>query len=266
MATPNKPPYRFVGGKNKIKKELRPWTLAGTRLISPFLGGGAIELDAHCHDIPVYAADIDAELIHFWKCLISKPKELYELSKKLWPEHPVTQEVWLRHITRWESSNELKRAVHWHIVQSFSFNGLGIRGRHCETPRRSNFPSACERLQHYELNDFEVHFQHWEDTIQEATRNDVIYLDPPYPGIGDKLYLYSEIDWEKFCDTLYDLHYDGRHWILTIIPDPYVDTQLQEFFIAHMSHTHNSNRHHPQATEWIYSNFSPTTDRRLYIP
>src|SRR5437870_13400817 len=81
-------PLRYPGGKNRAIKAIFSFIPENeTKLCSPFLGGGSIEL-ACTSAMEVHGSDIFEPLIAFWKALLEQPEQLarkvegyYPLSK-----------------------------------------------------------------------------------------------------------------------------------------------------------------------------------------
>ena len=55
------------------------------KLLSPFFGGGSIELSVASKGTDVYAYDIFTPLVEFWQCLFSQPNELADEVEKYFP-------------------------------------------------------------------------------------------------------------------------------------------------------------------------------------
>ena len=64
---------------------LRQYVGSPARLVSPFLGGGAVEVDASCRGVPVLAGDNYADLIDFWQQVLTNSQAVGLEAKKLWP-------------------------------------------------------------------------------------------------------------------------------------------------------------------------------------
>jgi hypothetical protein len=78
-------PLRYGGGKSLAVGniiEYLPDTI--TRVVSPFMGGGSVEIAiAKELGIEVVAYDIFELLVNYWNVQINYPKELYESFKKI---------------------------------------------------------------------------------------------------------------------------------------------------------------------------------------
>ena len=79
---PNTPPVFYAGGKRWVLSGVRPLIGRPDRLVSPFLGAGAIEIDASCRNIPVLAGDLNEDLINFWQQLLIDSKAIAREAEK----------------------------------------------------------------------------------------------------------------------------------------------------------------------------------------
>ena len=88
-------PLRYAGGKSlAVGKiiELLPSNLR--RVVSPFIGGGSVEIAISKElDIPVVAYDIFDLLVNYWQQQISAPEDLYKLLCNLKPSKEQYEEV-----------------------------------------------------------------------------------------------------------------------------------------------------------------------------
>lgn len=86
-----KSPLRYGGGKSlAVGLIIEHFPSDITRLISPFLGGGSVEIAAVELGLSVKAFDIFDILVNFWQVLLENPVRLYELLRTLEP----TQEAY----------------------------------------------------------------------------------------------------------------------------------------------------------------------------
>ena len=82
-----KTPIRYAGGKskayNKINEHL-PFFPKPKRIISPFIGGGSLEVRwASEQNIPVLGFDVFWVLTNYWKHQIHQGEDLYDILKDL---------------------------------------------------------------------------------------------------------------------------------------------------------------------------------------
>jgi DNA adenine methylase len=81
--------YRYAGGKNRMKKDLisiiKDVVPGISEIVSPFLGGGSIEMLLASQGVKVQAYDVYQPLADFWEILTSEGGEKLadEVSKYL---------------------------------------------------------------------------------------------------------------------------------------------------------------------------------------
>jgi len=82
-----KTPIRYAGGKSKAYKEitkLLPFFPKPKRIISPFIGGGSLEVRwASEMGIPVKGYDVFWCLTNYWRYQLSHPREVHEILHSL---------------------------------------------------------------------------------------------------------------------------------------------------------------------------------------
>ncbi|MEM9771045.1 MAG: DNA adenine methylase, partial [Cyanobacteria bacterium P01_D01_bin.73] len=86
---PVRSPLRYPGGKSRAVKFILPLIteLMGDRptLVSPFIGGGSIELACAAQGITVYAYDTFQPLVAFWTSLLKDPVAIAQEVQKYYP-------------------------------------------------------------------------------------------------------------------------------------------------------------------------------------
>ena len=81
---PIRSPINYFGGKNRLLKDFLKYVpLDTTKIISPFLGGGAIELNLRLLGMEVIASDLDQSLVNFWRYFLYDPTTVIQNSKCL---------------------------------------------------------------------------------------------------------------------------------------------------------------------------------------
>ena len=73
-------PLRYPGGKRWLFTTLLPFIPECTKeMVSPFLGGGAIELNMALRGVKVYGYDTFEPLVNFWNRYLACPSTLVEI-------------------------------------------------------------------------------------------------------------------------------------------------------------------------------------------
>ena len=181
----NTTPLSYPGGKKHLWPYFQGHLPSGVKeIVSPFVGGGAIELKCSVNGIKVHASDKFEQLVNFWSVLL---KDADSLVTKTVSIYPLTDEQRLFHHRsklEKESKNEdgepytnLERAAIFWCLNKQTFSGYtlarGGRGSGLKSTKyfeqfrlwsNSNFTVACSDC----------------FSIIERNNNTFMYLDPPY--------------------------------------------------------------------------------------
>ena len=210
-------------------KHLRPIIGKPKRLVSPFLGSGAIEIDTCCKGIPIYAADANRDVIRVWEQILQEPQKLADELNKIWPQNKtdVIKETYYEICAQaTQPGDDSKQAAAFIYTQNFGFGGA-VRTGFGGGSNYATYPSTLQRItEHYYLPNFQVSCQTWETTLSQTEPGDLAFLDPPYPGHEQSLYAQDPINWTQFYDTLDAL---PCRWVLTLILDEYATERLSDY-------------------------------------
>jgi DNA adenine methylase len=181
------PFLKWVGGKRRLLPQLLPLLPSGKRLIEPFVGAGSIFMAT---DYPNYLlADTNATLINLYRLLQEQPGSVISRACSHFVEENCNQSAYnvLRSRFNATSTTEDERAALFIYLNKFAFNGLyrvNKRGEmnapfahHTTVPR---FPSSALKSFAHKLERATVLCSDFEETMQQAEADDVVYCDPPY--------------------------------------------------------------------------------------
>jgi DNA adenine methylase len=220
-------PLRYPGGKNRAIKFIYSFIpVKETKLCSPFLGGGSIEL-ACTTRMHVYGSDIFSPLIDFWQELINNPKLLADQVERYYPLSRSKFYDLQKSYTYLE--NKIERAAGFFVLNRSSFSGTTLSGG--MSPGHPRFTrSAIERIRSFQVSNFEVECSDFRDTILKY--NDAfLYLDPPYVN-GQALYGIKGDTHKGFKhQELAEILRNRERWIMSyndcgIIRDLYCDNPI----------------------------------------
>ena len=182
-------PLRYAGGKSLavgLIVELLPDDTQ--RLISPFLGGGAVEVAcSSVLDLPVIGYDIFDILINYWDVQLHKPKELYKRLSKFKPTREEYKRV--RGILKQHWDKEKKIRSKYDLAAIYYFNHNTSYGPHFLGSPSSvylepvRYKKMIEKVRDFKAN-MEVGCASFEK-IMDKYKNDFLYCDPPYYLNGD---------------------------------------------------------------------------------
>ena len=205
-------PLLYPGGKRWLFKTLSEYLPKVDEMVSPFLGGGAIELNLSARGVKVYGYDICPHLTNFWQYWISGQYIVQKDAETLldgWSHEDLVSE---KH-DRFLGGSEIKYNPYMQAVWYYLFNKLSMQGlvfesyvipyekcadgwRRAVSDYRQVFPQF-EWHRDYALS---VSQSSFEDTLTKHP-NTFAYLDPPYvnteyiykDGAGFDHYLLSEL-------------------------------------------------------------------------
>ncbi len=205
-------PLRYPGGKTRgvdFITQFFPKNL--DKLLSPFFGGGSIELSVAAKGTIVYGYDIFSPLVEFWQCLTTHPNELAAEVEKFFPL-PKTKFYELQ-MTQTKFKTKLERAAVYYVLNRSSFSGSTLSGGMSPDHPRFTF-SSIERLRNYFNPNIKVEKADFRKSF-EAHPFTFAYVDPPYliksSLYGKKGNAHKDFDHEGLAEILKR----REHWILS---------------------------------------------------
>lgn len=203
------PILRWAGSKKKLIPLLaKSAPEKFGKYYEPFLGSAVMFL--YLQPKRSVLSDFNCKLISFYRQMTEKPREIYLRASQL----PRNKETYLRIRDEFnESSEDFISAVRFFFLNRHCFNGVYRENKRGffnvpmgakvgEFPSSSNFLAVSKLLATAKLicSDFET-------AIENAERNDFIYLDPPYSGsrrnYGEYGYgAFSKADEDRLCEAL----------------------------------------------------------------
>ena len=172
--------YRYAGGKNKMKDEIikiideiHPNL---EKMMSPFMGGGCIELALAARGVKVQAYDLFQPLADFWEILTTEGgKRIAEEAAKHYPVKD--REHYKSFLPLLESDDKFTRAWSFYISIKCAFSG--DLGHTSESSRKNLCAASLIKLTGFHNPNFSFSFGNCFETIPKH-QNDFLYLDPPY--------------------------------------------------------------------------------------
>lgn len=220
---------RYPGGKTRGVEFITRFIPFGVdEILSPFLGGGSIELALAAKGKIVYGYDLFNPLVEFWQSLLKNPTILAD---KVLKYFPLTKERFYELQNAQDSfATKLERAAVFYVLNRCSFSGATLSGG--MSPNHPRFTlTAIERLRCFNNPNIRVKRADFTESLARHP-NIFAYLDPPYL-IRNSLYgkkgdahryfdhyglakvLINRENWllsYNDCDEIRDL-YDGHHMI-----------------------------------------------------
>lgn len=180
-----KSPLRYPGGKSKagvmiadiIGKELKPREL----VVSPFCGGGSVELELASRGISVFAFDKFYPVMNFWNVLKTRKEELVAEIEKFSDKRNFSitgHRFKLYKEEMREAEDPLREAVLFYVLNRCGYSGLLSGGAQSGCPRWT--AEHIEKLSAFEMppsiafgySDFRNVIVNYCDSF--------FYCDPPY--------------------------------------------------------------------------------------
>lgn len=178
-----KSPIRYPGGKSLAVGLIIENFPKINRLISPFFGGGSVEIAVATElKIPVIASDIFDILVNFWQVLKSDKVKLYEELKKLDPNSEIYKDIKAELKTHWEKKVKLEPLI---LARDYYFNfnlsyGPGFLGWMSKVyANKERYLKNLDKLLELDLSNLSIECTDFKDMILKYP-NDFLYLDPPY--------------------------------------------------------------------------------------
>jgi len=140
-------PLRYPGGKTRgIEFITQFFPKRLDKLLSPFFGGGSIELSVASKGTIVYGYDIFSPLVEFWQCLFTQPNELAD---KVEIFYPLPKEKFYQlQQTQTKFKTKIERAAVYYVLNRSSFSGATLSGG--MSPDHPRFTiTSIERLRNY---------------------------------------------------------------------------------------------------------------------
>ncbi len=235
-------PIPYQGSKRCLAPRILA-TLNGStyqRLYEPFAGSAALTIAASIANVAdeYVIGDILEPLIGIWQRIVTSPDSLVEAYEKLWcgqagSDHTYYEKV-REEFNATRSPESLLYLLARCVKNALRFNRQGAFNQAQDRRRRGMHPHKMRR----EIREASSLLAgrtraicaDFEEIITSATKNDLVYLDPPYQGTttgADKRY-YQGLPRTRLIAALADLNrrgvpfllsYDGRCGNRTYGPD-----------------------------------------------
>lgn len=180
---------KWAGGKYPLLDDIKRHLPKGECLVEPFVGAGSVFLNT---DFSRYIlADINSDLISLYNIVKTRTDEYVQASRELFMPETNQAEVYYRFREEFNASQDpFRRAVLFLYLNRFGYNGLcryNLRGEF-NVPfgryKKPYFPEA--ELYHFaeKAQNAEFHCLSYEECMDRADSNSVVYCDPPYAPLS----------------------------------------------------------------------------------
>ncbi|HHN9746049.1 TPA: Dam family site-specific DNA-(adenine-N6)-methyltransferase [Escherichia coli] len=232
--------FKWAGGKFGVLEQIFRYLPEGKRLIEPFVGGGAVFMNAGYQENLLN--DVNADLINFYKTLQREAHSLITLAHQFFQDYN-TQEGYLavRNAFNKQVYDDLHRAAAFLFLNRHCFNGLTRYNQAGEFNvgygkyKTPYFPLqemeaflGAEGRSEFVCGDFAA-------VIEAAGEGDVIFCDPPYEPLpnteGFTNYSGHDFKFEeqkRLVSLLTDAHRRGAKVLITNSGAPNVRELYQD--------------------------------------
>lgn len=247
-----KPPFWYPGSKKSAAASIIRLVPQKTKtVLSPFIGGGAVELSLTVQNVKVHGSDLYEPLINCWKFLLEDSKKLSDWCKQ--KLHSVSREELINEIHNQNNVSDFERAGYQWLKYSLNLRGIVARKNLLFYEIRKNGDaylvakkgsSGCRLTNFYNLASFSNPFlsvEHGDfEAILKKYPDWFVYLDPPYYGMSavtygdDKIYD-KEFDHEHLAyvlhkrETPFLLSYSNHEVIRSLYPESDFDWSSQSW-------------------------------------
>ena len=193
-----KTPIRYAGGKSKAIKIITPFVSGVDKIVSPFLGGGSLEVHWASMGKQVIGYDLFDVLVNFWKILLNNKTEFVEKLKEITPtseEYSRIKEI----LMKWDNTQDMLKdwktehykrediikldnitaAAYYYFNHNTSY-GPGYLGWGSSVylqPKK--WSDMINKISKFDLPTLSVNQGSFETVLPKHTK-DFLYLDPPY--------------------------------------------------------------------------------------
>ena len=205
-------PLRYPGGKTRaVETIFSHFPKHVNQIISPFFGGGSIELFAASKGIKVYGYDAFEPLVEFWQCLLENPNKLAEEVEKWYPLSKEKFYELQKAQTTFET--KLQRGAVYYVLNRCSFSGSTLSGG--MSPQHPRFThTSIDRLKDFYNPNVTVENLEFIASLQKHP-DAFAYLDPPYliksSLYGKKGNAHKNFDHQALAQILRE----RKNWILS---------------------------------------------------
>lgn len=200
-----KSPLRYAGGKTKAIAQILEHlpNIPNKKIISPFFGGGSVEIELANKGYEVIGYDVFHILVNFWKQLLQRPNELADELARLVPDKenyhrnrhillsywnkvkPETLQYETKNLieltdeeqTRLDT-NELLQATYYYYNSQLSYGPSFLGWPSSVYLNENKYKNIIASIRTFRST-IKIYHQDFRQTIVNHP-NDFLFLDPPY--------------------------------------------------------------------------------------
>ena len=251
---------RYPGGKTRALKHIIPYFPKDlTEMVSPFFGGGSIEIHYASQGVRVHGYDVFEPLTNFWQHVLEHPKEIAYMLESFF--HPCTKEMFLGYQKKQTWTEDDHKLLHWqeyracmfYALNRSSFSGATMSGGYSQQAAAKRFTqTSIDRLRNFSCPFLSVEQADFTDSLRRHDDETFIYADPPY--LLEKSTLYGErgsahkdFDHQKFAEEIKK----KNNWVISYNPHPEILELYKDYEIVY--------------PEWSYGMSSDKKSKEILI-
>ena len=228
-------------------------------MVSPFFGGGSIEIHYAAKGVRVHGYDSFEPLVNFWQHVLDDPKGLAYMLEEMF--HPCTKDSFKQYQrkqgwTHMDNTHMLwreMRACMYYALNRSSFSGATLSGGYSQQAADKRFTqSSIDRLRDFSCPFLTVKQADFADSLRRHDDETFIYADPPY--LLEKSTLYGErgsthkdFDHESFAEEIKK----KNNWVISYNPHPEIVELYKDYEVVY--------------PEWSYGMSSDKKSKEILI-
>jgi DNA adenine methylase len=230
-------PFKWVGGKSRLRKPIIDLLPEHTCYVEPFAGAAWVLFGKPPSEVEILN-DLDQELVTFFRVVKEKPEELIASF-----EWELVSRAEFERLASLDSSQltDVQRAHRFYYLIMAGWGGelnyprfqTSITDGGHGNRLIGALKTLRERLQpiHERLRTVIIENLDWRNCIDRYDRpGTVMYIDPPYPGNGCN-YAHNMRDWDQHQELADRLKATECKWILSSYDIPGIREMFSEYYI-----------------------------------
>lgn len=235
-------PIRYFGGKQKARNDILKCYPSDMKvLVSPFVGGGSVEILAASRGIQVKAFDKFAPLVRLWNVLLD---DAWSVAERTYEKYPYPKELLREYVVSGSQAMDVEcdiefASIAWAMTQqcygTFFMNTNKFYDEYKpKGPKRTPLSSVeyfnPDKWCDWGNDNLTVKCQSWESTLSQCT-DEYLYVDPPYVGNEGRYGKHKNkdpFDHEGLANALSDY---GGGWVLSYVEHPLIKELYSDFEI-----------------------------------
>jgi DNA adenine methylase len=216
--TPPPSAVKWSGGKRSCARSIARFLPTAKCFYEPFFGGGSV---LYCRkDTKSMASDLYAPLVDFWLLVKNDPRGLIENYHQQWTELqkdlPAYFYVVRERFNKQPNGYDLCFLSRTCVNGIIRFNDDGKFNNSFHLSRKGMTPDRFEQgilLWAERLRTVEIKCCDYAESVSQARKGDLVYMDPPY--VGSKQRYIADLDINRLLETLESLNKRGVRWALS---------------------------------------------------